>query len=345
MRGCVVATSWWGITAHIDLEQPTLAYDIPAAGIGYAELDAKGVAEDQANQIDKLVADGASVLIVEPGIESAYLPAVQRAIKAGVPVIAISQPIPHARTLYVAFDPVEQGRQEAMALLAVKPRGTYAIIKGDPSSGPESDLIAAGIEEVLQPAVDRGDIKIVASVDTHWWEGDAAKQEMATILSQNGERVDAVVVESEGMASGVADAIEEAGLTGKVAVAGGGSYSSYEGLVNVLRGRQTVEVWGNLERTAHGIVEAAIALCRDPDITKLAGSVSVSWPGGDPMQAILLAPVAITKDNFDIVIQSGPTWRRWICGDASFRPDFAPSGCPVGPVATPSLSASGTVFR
>ncbi|HEX7490515.1 MAG TPA: substrate-binding domain-containing protein [Candidatus Limnocylindrales bacterium] len=338
-----MATSWWGEAGHMDLEQPTLAYDIPAAGVGYMEDDAKADPQAQADQIDRFVADGASVIIVNPGVESAYLPAVQRAIKAGVPVIALFQPILHARTLYVAFDPVEQGRQEARALLAVKPRGTYAVIKGDPSTTPESDMIAAGIEEILQPAVDRGDVKIVASVDTHWWQADVAKQEMATILSQNGGSVDAVVVESDGMASGVAEAIEEAGLTGKVAVAAGGSYSSWDGLVNVLKGRQTVEVWGNLERTAHGIVEAAIALCRDPGITNVAGSVSVTWPGGDPMQAILLAPVAITKDNIGIVIQSGPTWRRWICGDATFTPDFAPPACQTGPVPTPSSSASGTV--
>lgn len=309
------------------------------------ELDAKAVPQDQADQIDQLVAAGAKVIIVEPGVESAYLPAVQRAIKAGVAVISIWRPIQHAATLYVAFDPVEQGRQEAKALLAAKPRGTYAIIKGDPNQ-PESQLITAGILEILQPAADRGDIKIVAAVDTPNWDPTLAQQEMATILSQNGGIVDAVVVENGDMvSSGVLPALEDAGVSGKVAVAGSEGNGSTTGLSSVALGKQTVEAWQNLERTAHATAQAAIELCHDPDITKVAGSASVTWPGREPMRAILLSPVAITRDNFSIVLETGPRWRQWICaspGDEPGAPPVptVPPVCQSGPVPVASASAS-----
>jgi D-xylose transport system substrate-binding protein len=303
------------------------------------ELDAKAAAQDQADQIDQLVTAGAKVIIIEPGVESAYLPAVQRAIKAGVAVISMWQPIEHAATLYIAFDPVEQGRQGASALLAAKPRGTYAIIAGDPSQ-PESQLFASGTRVSLQPAADRGDIKIVATVTTPGWDPNLAQQEMATILSQNGGSVDAVVVEEDDMARwGVQQAIEEAGLSGKVAVAGAGLTASILGLSDVVHGTQSVEVWGNPERTAHAAAQAAIELCHDPDITKVAGSASVTWPGRDPMRAILLAPVAITKDNISIVINADMYWRQSICpAGPSFGP-LVPPACHLGPVPIASASA------
>jgi D-xylose transport system substrate-binding protein len=150
-----------------------------------------------------LVEAGAKVIVIEPGPEDVILPALQRAASAGVPVIALDEPTYQPGSLYVAFDPVEEGRQEAKALLAVKPKGKYAIIKGDSSTSPESELIATGIMEILQPAVDRGDIKIVAAVDTQLWDGGYAMEEMRTILKQNGGKVDAVAVESDGMAFGV----------------------------------------------------------------------------------------------------------------------------------------------
>jgi D-xylose transport system substrate-binding protein len=328
-----VGISWWAFAGQMDLLEPSLVQAISAAGAQYLEEDAKAAAQEQAHQIDAFVAAGARVIIIEPGVESAFLPAIQRAIKAGIPVISVARPLEHAPSLYVAFDPVEQGRQEARALLAAKPKGTYAIIEGD-ASQPETNLIAAGIQEILQPAADRGDIRIVATVQTPNWDGSLAPQEMATILSQNGGSVDAVVAESEDLAWGVRDALKDADLTGKVAVAGAGSTASTMGLASVVDGTQTAEVWGNPERIGAAAAQAAVALCHDPDITKVAGSSSVTWPGRDPMTAILLAPVAITKDNLSIVVQTSAYWWQAICG--GYVP---PPACQVGPVPAASASA------
>ena len=55
---------------------------------------------------------------------------------------------------------------EARAILAAQPKGNYVILKGDPEAQPSPDLIASGIHEVLQPAIDKGDIKIVAETYT-----------------------------------------------------------------------------------------------------------------------------------------------------------------------------------
>jgi D-xylose transport system substrate-binding protein len=320
-----------------DWVDPAMQKAVLAAGALFKETNAKSFTESQPKDIDGLVAAGAKVLVVEPGIDSAILPGLQRASKAGIPVITIDRSVDHSGALHVAADPVEQGRQAAKALLEVKPKGKYAIIKGD-SSSPESELIASGIMEILQPAVDRGDIKIVAAVDTHWWDPGYAMVEMRTILTQNGGRIDAVAVEYDAMAYGVAEVLKEAGLTGKVAV--GGVYligTGTLGFAGIMDGRQAVDVWTDPELYGTTVGQAAVALCRDPDVTKVKGAASVTWPGRDPMTALLLTPVAITKDNLGDVVNSSLTWRQVICPILS-RPGV-PAACRIGPVPSASASA------
>jgi D-xylose transport system substrate-binding protein len=320
----------------VDWEGPAFQKAISDAGVGFQEANAKSSVDTQVSNIDRLIAAGAKVIVIEPGPEDVILPALQRAAVAGIPVVTLFWPLVHFRSLCVAFDPVEQGRQEARGLLAVKPWGDYAIIKGD-FRAPESDLIASGVREILQPAVDRGDIKIVATVETPNWDETLAQQEMAAILSQNGGRVDAVAIAYDDLAYGVENTLGEAGLTGTVAVAGvSDSQRAAGGLTAIVSGTQAVDAWGSPERLGEAAAHAAIALCRDPDITRVDGSKSVTWPGRDPMTAILLAPVAITKDNIGIVIQTNTEWRQILCNIGN-SPEL-PAACQIGPVPVASAS-------
>ena len=321
-----------------DWVEPAMQKAILDGKGSFEETNAKSFPVGQGDDVDSLVAAGAKVIVIAPGYESDYLPAIQRAVKAGIPVITLDRSIGLAGTVHVAFDPVEEGRQTARSLLALKPKGTYAIIKGDSATSPESEAKASGILEILQPAVDRGDIKIVAAVDTHWWDPAHAMDEMRTILEQNG-RIDAVAVESDGMASGVEEVLHEAKLTGKVAVVGisTGNGDAVTGPFAVLSGSQAADVWGNPERIGTAVGQAAIALCRDPDISKVQGAAPVTWPGRDPMTAILLTPETITRDNLSVVIYTDIKWRQQICGDSVPGPN-APAACQIGPV--PSASAS-----
>jgi D-xylose transport system substrate-binding protein len=328
LKGCLVGASFYNLADGdtSDVVDPTLAQAINAAGVGYEARSAKSVSETQVEDIDGLVAAGARVLIIASSYDGAYLPAVQRAIKAGVPVLAIRQPIA-AKSLYVGFDPVEEGRQEAKALLAVKPKGRYAIITGS-IPPPESDPFQAGLWEILQPAVDRGDITIAGTVRLGP-DGFLPEQELTTVLTQNGG-VDAVVAASDQLAYEAKTVLEDAGLTGKVAVGGVDYYGQGSGLIDIARGRQAVDVWGNDELVARATAQAAIALCRDPDITRVAGSATVTWPGHDPMTAILLKPVTITKDNLGMLIETDTYWRNLMCTDLGLASELP--ACQMGPV-------------
>jgi D-xylose transport system substrate-binding protein len=328
---CLVGEAWNNYAEErIALwDQPAVEKPIEAAGDTYDWVDAKSSVETQVTQIDEFVAKGAGVIIVrvlfgpDGGLAPEINSAIDRAVDAGVPVIAYDYLVESPKALLVAFDPVEIGRMEARAILAARPKGNYAIIKGHPVGQLEPDLIASGIHEILQPAIDKGDIKIVAETYTVNWDPYTAQTEMEAILSENQNKIDAVISEDDNMAGGVVAALKEVGLDGKVAVAGQGG--DMWGLNRVALGTQTVDVWPDLRLLGKAAGDAAVALCKNPDISKLKGTTPSSFASNDQMTSILLTPQAITKDNLNVVVDAGWATKDDVC--AKIAPSKAPPAC------------------
>jgi D-xylose transport system substrate-binding protein len=93
---------------------------------------------------------------------------VQAAEDEGIPVIAYDRLIEDARAFYLTFDNVEVGRMQARAVLEQAPEGNYVMIKGSPTD-PNADFLRGGQQEVLQEAIDAGDITIVGEAYTDGW--------------------------------------------------------------------------------------------------------------------------------------------------------------------------------
>jgi D-xylose transport system substrate-binding protein len=323
--GCLVSEAW---NAYAEeriamWDQPAIEKPIEAAGGTYEFADAKSSYDYEAQEVDAFVASGAKVVVVRAVDTVKIVPTVERAAAAGVPVIAYDHLVDSPKALLVAFDPVETGRMEARAILAARPKGNYVIIKGHPEGQLEPDLIASGIHEVLQPAIDRGDIKIVAETYTVNWDPDTAQTEMETILSENHNQIDAVIAESDGMAGGAIAALKQVGLHGEVAVAGQGG--DMWGFNRVALGTQTVDIWPDLRLLGKAAGDAAVALCNNPDISRVKGARPFTLVGHDQVTSIMLAPQAITKENLNLVIDSAWAKKPDVC--ASVDPSAAPPAC------------------
>ena len=128
----------------------------------------------------------------------------------------------------------------AKAVYAAVPKGNYVIIKGN-SADPNADFLRAGMEEVIGPAVKSGDIKIVGETYTDNWAPDNAQKEMEQFLTVNNNKVDAVLSENDGMATGVSAALAAQGLTGHVALSG--QDGDQAALNRVALGTQTISIW------------------------------------------------------------------------------------------------------
>jgi len=310
--GCVVGVSWNNYQEErwAKWDEPAIKAAVEAGGGTYISNDAKSSAETQASNIENLISQGAKVLIVLAQDGTAIKPSVATAAAAGVPVVAYDRLIEDPKALYVTFDNVEVGRLQAEEVTKAVPKGNYVIIKGNKADA-NADFLRSGMEKVIGDAVKSGDIKIVGETYTDNWDPAKAQTEMEQFLTATNNEVDAVLSENDGMAGGVVAALTAQGLAGKVPVSG--QDGDQPALNRVALGTQTVDVWKDARELGKTAGTAAAALCKDGDVTKVAGTAPFTTPGGIDVTSILLKPIPVTKDNLNVVLDAGWTDKATLC--------------------------------
>jgi D-xylose transport system substrate-binding protein len=309
--GCVVGASWSSKSGRFGMwDEPAIQGAVAAAGATYLSNDASLSEASQAANIERLIAKGATVLIVLAQNRATIEPSLVTARAHAIPVIAYDRLIDDPTLLYVSFDNAEVGRQQARALLKAAPAGDYAFIKGDKGDA-NSDLLRAGQDEVLAAAVKSGAIRNIGESYTDNWDPESAQHEMETFLAANRNRVDAVLSENDGMAGGVIAALGAHQLAGRTAVSGQDGDES--GLHEVALGRQTVDVWKDARALGKAAGNAAVELCGGATAATVGGTADFTTPAGTTMSSILIQPVAVTKDNLDRVLTSGWITKEVLC--------------------------------
>jgi D-xylose transport system substrate-binding protein len=190
------------------------------------------------------------------------------------------------------------------------PKGNYVIIKGNKADA-NADFLRSGMDEVIKAAVDSGDIKIVGETYTDNWDPAKAQTEMEQFLTANGNKVDAVLSENDGMAGGVVAALAAQGLAGKVPVSG--QDGDLPALNRVALGTQTVDVWKDARLLGKAAGEAALALCKDGDASKVTGAAAFTTPGGNSLSSIFLTPNPISQDKMKDVLDAGWIDKATLC--------------------------------
>ncbi|HEV7199610.1 MAG TPA: substrate-binding domain-containing protein [Candidatus Limnocylindria bacterium] len=309
---CVVGVSWNNYQEErwAKWDEPAIQEALGAGNAEYVSTDAGSSEEQQANDVENLLSQGANVLIILAQSGEAILPSVQTAIDQGVPVIAYDRLIEDPATLYITFDNVGVGRLQAEVIFGLVPEGNYAIIKGN-SADANADFLRAGYEEVIGDAVTSGAITIVGETYTDNWDPATAQTNMEQILTDANNEVDAVLSENDGMAGGVVAALEAQGMAGTTPVSG--QDGDLAALNRVALGTQSVSVWKDARDLGTAAGVAALALCGDPDITAVPNTAQFDSPGGNSMTSILLTPLAITQDNLNAVVDAGWIDEETLC--------------------------------
>ena len=309
---CVVGVSWNNYQEErwAKFDEPAIKAAVEAGGGTYISNDAKSSAETQASNVDNLISQGANVLIILAQDGTAIKPSVESAIQQGVPVIAYDRLIEDPKALYITFDNVEVGRLQAESIYNAVPKGNYVIIKGNKADA-NADFLRSGMDKIIADPVAKGDIKIVGETYTDNWDPAKAQTEMEQFLTANNNDVQAVLSENDGMATGVVAALQAQSLAGKVPVSG--QDGDQAALNRVALGTQTVSVWKDARELGKSAGESAIALCANPDTSKVQGTAPFQTPGGNSLSTILLKPQPITKDNLNVVIDAGWTTKDNVC--------------------------------
>jgi D-xylose transport system substrate-binding protein len=323
--GCKVGVSWNNYQEErwAKWDEPAIKAALSKAGATYLSNDAKSSSDTQAANIDALINQGVKVIILLAQDGVAIKPAVTKALAAGVAVIAYDRLIEDPGTFYITFDNVLVGKLQAQAILAAKPSGNFAIIKGSPTDA-NADFLRAGMVEAGVPDVGQtdpaGKINIVAEQYTNNWDPTTAQNEMAAILTKQSNKIDAVISENDGMAGGIVAALASQGMAGTVPVSGQDGDAA--ALNRIALGTQTVDVWKDARMLGQTAGEAAAELCGGTTLDKItttAGASAVfkytdkTTKVETDLNSILLKPDAITKANLTDVLNAGWIDKATLC--------------------------------
>ncbi|MGI8534270.1 MAG: substrate-binding domain-containing protein [Candidatus Limnocylindrales bacterium] len=315
----VVGVSWnnYNEERWAKADEPAIQAALAAADASYISSDAGSSAEQQLTDVENLITQGADALIILAQDGEAIIPAVQSALSQGIPVIGYDRLIEDPGAFYITFDNVEVGRMQAREILALVPEGNYVFIKGNEADANATFLFNGQIE-ILQEAIDSGAIVNVGESFTDNWLPDVAQDNMEQFLTQNDNDVDAVVASNDGMAGGVVAALEAQGLAGDVPVSG--QDGDVAALNRVALGTQAVSVWKDAIALGQTAGEVAVQLAEGAELADVTApddlpehavpasglaATPFTTPGGNDVTSVILAPVPITSENLDIVIDAG----------------------------------------
>jgi D-xylose transport system substrate-binding protein len=166
------------------------------------------------------------------------------------------------------------------------------------------NLFREGQMEVIKPLIDKGQIKVVAKQNIENWKPDLAQAAMEQILTQTNNKVDAVLAMNDGMSTGVAAALASQKMLG---IPLSGQDGDKVVLNRIAKGQQTVTVWKNAYSLGQAGAKAAIEMAEGKPVTE---AKPFKTPTGQTQPSILLTPIAITKDNLNLVVDA-----KWISKD------------------------------
>jgi len=258
--------------------------------------DAGGDDERQFQQVKDMIKAGIEVLVLLPRDTTKASRMVDAAKSANVKVISYDRLVVNSDVdLYVGFDREEIGRMQAEYLVKHAPAGNYVLIAGSPNDEGAKTLHDAQMK-VLQPHIDRGDIKVIADGYTKDWLPSEAYLFMLKAIDSAQGSIAAVLASNDGLAGGAIQALREHDLAGKVLVSG--QDADLVALICIAQGTQTMTVYKSVTNEGVRAAEEAVRLAKgekaQADGTMSNGKINVP--------TIMLKPVVVTKDNIKTTV-------------------------------------------
>jgi ABC-type sugar transport system substrate-binding protein len=212
----VGATMQWLNDTYIRLVTNAMEARAKELGISLTILDGEGKAEKQIAQVEQMIAQEFDVIIMNPMSLDGCAPAVDAAVKAGVPIFTLVSIVKNQdkAVTYVGSDAPESGKiQGEMIVKATGGKGNVALMMG-----PIGHDAQIGRKKGLMEALAGKGYNVVVE-QTANWQRDQAMQLMENWL-QAGHKIDIVAAQNDNMAMGALMAVEKAGLAGKILVFG-----------------------------------------------------------------------------------------------------------------------------
>jgi ABC-type sugar transport system substrate-binding protein len=208
-----------------------------------------------AQALNRFIDEKPDILIFHSLDRQAFNKLIVKATDAGINVIQIALKAPNNGDVYVGQDSYITGALQADALIKLCSKdngqsGKVAIVQGLPT-GPNNQLAQAAIQDKLKG---RSDVTIVADQAADW-DASKAHNVAATILKQHPDLC-GFVGNWDNSDVGIAAAVKEAGLQGKVAVVTLGGAAQAAGCDNIANGNFAAYVKFDIRRMSADLNDA-----------------------------------------------------------------------------------------
>lgn len=178
-----------------------------ALGAKIVFADAQNQSAKQASDVENFIAQGVNAILISPMTTDSLVPAIEDAVKAGIPVATVDRKANTDKVLvHVGADNVQGGRAAAQFIIdKLGNKGTVIELEGTPGSSAAIDR-KSGFDEVMN----KSNVKILVSQNA---EFDRAKgQNVMESLIQKYPKFDAVFGANDEMIIGAIEAMSGAGI-------------------------------------------------------------------------------------------------------------------------------------
>jgi D-xylose transport system substrate-binding protein len=251
--------------------------------------------DNEALQLEKgyQLLDEVDLLIIAPVNGNTIAPLIREAKSRGILVIAYNMLISNADyDFFFSGDNSYLAELFCQSALAEKPNGNYVVLGGDrfDRNGVELKL---GIDSLLNPHVEKGEINILYNSYIEAWGRGNAALEFEQVVQTYGDAIDVVLSSNDMMADGVLKVIEKYNIERAVFVTG--QDADIVGVRNVYAGKQAMTVYHPAKKYGYGVAELAMDL--------LNGNPMEKWKSSTVYNGHALVPnfkvksIKITADN------------------------------------------------
>jgi D-xylose transport system substrate-binding protein len=259
-------------------------------------LAAYGDADKQMEQAKMLLKKNVDVIVIVP-VDSKKAADIVLMVKREPfkHIIAYDRLIQNAYLdYYISFDNAKVGELQANYIITRLQKGNIALIGGPPTDE-NSYYLRSGQMSLLQPLIERGDIKIVYDKMVGAWTFEEGYRLAKECLLNN--QVDAIIAGNDLLARGAIKALQEKGLAGKVLVAGQDADS--QARENIVLGLQSMSVYKPISDIATNAARMAVELANGNDFCQTTCSLN---NGYKMVPSLLLSPTVVNKGNIGMEI-------------------------------------------
>jgi D-xylose transport system substrate-binding protein len=261
----------------------------------YSNADQK--ADQQQNQADAALTNGAKVMVLDPVDSASAASIVSKAKAQSVPVISYDRLLTNSDIdYYISFDNEKVGQLQATSLVDKLKKdgksGSIVMINGAPTDN-NAKLFKKGAHSVI----DSSGLKVGKEYDTPNWAPDEAQNEMEqaiTALGKNG--FVGVYAANDGTGGGAIAAMKGAGID-PASRPTTGQDAELAAVQRILTGEQYMTVYKAIKPEAEQAAELAVNVVNGKTSEAAALAKQSVNNGQKDVPSIILTPVAVTKAN------------------------------------------------